>query len=186
MCAISRSRARRRSIAWPRADRTALQNGVAFSRLRAEFSRQNGQWTIREGVVKGPMIGGTIEGIIDYPGNQVRMSGTFVPMYGLNNMFGQLPVLGLFLGGGSNEGLIGVTYELVGTPASRSCASIRSRRWRRACSERSSNSTPASKTTRSNSPGRTIDGMRLAPRRETVTRHRSVIASQRVGRMPAR
>jgi hypothetical protein len=45
------------------------------------------------------------------------MSGTFVPMYGLNNMFGQIPVLGLFLGGGSNEGLIGVTYEVVGTPA---------------------------------------------------------------------
>ena len=95
---------------------SGVQNGVAFSRLRAEFTRQNGQWRIREGVVKGPLIGGTIEGIIDYPGNQVRMSGTFVPMYGLNNMFGQLPVLGLFLGGGSNEGLIGVTYELVGTP----------------------------------------------------------------------
>jgi hypothetical protein len=93
-----------------------VPNGVAFSRLRAEFSRQNGQWTIREGVVKGPLIGGTIEGIIDYPANQVRMSGTFIPMYGLNNMFGQLPVLGLFLGGGSNEGLIGVTYALVGTP----------------------------------------------------------------------
>ncbi len=93
-----------------------LQNGVAFSRLRAEFTRQNGQWTIREGVVKGPMIGGTIEGSIDYPGNQVRMSGTFVPMYGLNNMFGQIPIVGLFLGGGSNEGLIGVTYEIVGTP----------------------------------------------------------------------
>jgi len=69
-----------------------LQNGIAFSRLRAEFTRQNGQWTIREGVVKGPMIGGTIEGTIDYPANQVRMSGTFVPMYGLNNMFGARPV----------------------------------------------------------------------------------------------
>jgi len=91
-------------------------NGITFSRLRAEFTRQSGQWTIREGVVKGPTIGGTIEGSIDYIGNQVRMSGTFVPMYGLNNMFGQLPVLGLFLGGGSNEGLIGVTYEIVGTP----------------------------------------------------------------------
>jgi hypothetical protein len=33
----------------------------------------------------------------------------------LNNMFGQIPVLGLFLGGGSNEGLFGVTYEVVGT-----------------------------------------------------------------------
>jgi len=44
------------------------------------------------------------------------MSGTFVPMYGLNNMFGQIPIVGLFLGGGSNEGLIGVTYEVVGSP----------------------------------------------------------------------
>jgi hypothetical protein len=93
-----------------------LQNGVAFSRVRAEFTRQNGQLAIHEGVLKGPMIGGTIEGSIDIPGNQVRMSGTFVPMYGLNNMFGQIPIVGLFLGGGSNEGLIGVTYEIVGTP----------------------------------------------------------------------
>jgi Protein of unknown function len=90
------------------------QNGVSFSRARAEFTRQNGQLTIREGVLKGPMIGGTIEGNID-SANQVRMSGTFVPMYGLNNMFGQIPIVGLFLGGGSNEGLIGVTYEVVGT-----------------------------------------------------------------------
>ena len=92
------------------------QNGIAFSRLRAEITRQNGQLTIREGVVKGPTIGATIEGSIDYPGNAVRMSGTFVPLYGLNNMFGQIPIVGLFLGGGSNEGLFGVTYEVVGTP----------------------------------------------------------------------
>lgn len=92
-------------------------NGISFSALRAEFTRQNGALTIRDGVVKGPMIGATIEGSIDYPGNQVCMSGTFVPMYGLNNMFGQIPVLGLFLGGGDKEGLIGVTYEVVGTPA---------------------------------------------------------------------
>jgi hypothetical protein len=93
---------------------TTTTSGVSFSRLRAEFTRQNGALTIREGVLKGPMIGGTIEGSID-AASQVRMSGTFVPMYGLNNMFGQLPIVGLFLGGGSNEGLIGVTYEVVGT-----------------------------------------------------------------------
>src|SRR5579863_4152495 len=91
-------------------------NGVSFSRLRAEFTRQNGQLAIREGVLRGPTIGGTIEGSIDYPGNQVRMSGTFVPIYGLNNIFGQIPLVGLVLGGGSNEGLFGVTYEVVGTP----------------------------------------------------------------------
>jgi len=103
-------------------DRTAaggpasVPSGVAFSALRAEFTRQNGMLAIREGVVKGPSIGLTIEGTIDYFGNQVRMSGTIVPLYGVNNMFGQLPVLGLFLGGGSNEGLFGLTYEVVGSP----------------------------------------------------------------------
>jgi hypothetical protein len=95
---------------------TGAQNGIAFTQLRAAFTRQNGQLSIKEGVVKGPTIGATIEGSIDFPGNQVRMNGTFIPMYGLNNMFGQIPIVGLFLGGGSNEGLIGLTYEVVGTP----------------------------------------------------------------------
>jgi hypothetical protein len=35
----------------------------------------------------------------------------------VNNIFGQIPLFGIFLGGGNNEGLIGVTYEVVGTPA---------------------------------------------------------------------
>ena len=63
-------------------------------------------------------MGATIEGQINYAANQVRMSGTFLPAYGLNNIFGQIPIVGLFLGGGSNEGLIGITYEVVGTPGS--------------------------------------------------------------------
>jgi hypothetical protein len=91
-------------------------NGIAFTRMRTEFTRQTGQLRIKDGVVRGPAIGATIEGDINYTANQVRMSGTFVPMYGLNNMFGQIPIVGLVLGGGSNEGLIGVTYEVVGTP----------------------------------------------------------------------
>jgi hypothetical protein len=92
------------------------QEGIAFSALRAEFTRQSGMLSVREGVVKGPSIGATIEGSIDYASNQVRMSGTFVPMYGLNNLPAQLPLIGLVLGGGSNEGLFGVTYEVIGTP----------------------------------------------------------------------
>jgi len=94
----------------------ANPQGVAFSGMRAEFTRQSGQLRVKDGVLRGPTIGATIEGFIDYPVNQVKMSGTFVPLYGLNNMFGQIPIVGLFLGGGSNEGLIGITYEVVGTP----------------------------------------------------------------------
>lgn len=94
----------------------ATSSGVGFSHMRAEFSRQSGQLSIKEGLLAGPTVGATIEGNINYAANQVRMSGTFVPVYGLNNMFGQIPIVGLVLGGGSNEGLIGITYEVVGSP----------------------------------------------------------------------
>ena len=90
--------------------------GVEFSRLRVEFTRTLGRFTIRDGLLKGPAIGGTVDGYIDYHRDEVRMRGTFVPLYGLNNMFGQLPIVGPFLGG-SNEGLLGVTYEVVGPPS---------------------------------------------------------------------
>ena len=93
-----------------------MQNGIFFSALRAEFTRQSGMLSVREGVVKGPTIGLTIEGNIDYNASQVRMSGTIIPIPGLNNMFGPIPLIGTLMGGGSNEGMFGVTYEVVGTP----------------------------------------------------------------------
>jgi len=93
------------------------QNGIAFSALRAEFTRQGGLLSIKDGaVVKGPAIGLTIGGNIDYTNNRVRMSGTIIPIYGLNNIPGQIPILGLFLGNGKDEGMFGLTYEVVGTP----------------------------------------------------------------------
>jgi len=70
---------------------------------------------VRDGVLRGPILGATVEGNIDYARDQVAMRGTLVPLYGLNNMFGQIPIVGLFLGGGSNEGMFGITYEVSGT-----------------------------------------------------------------------
>jgi hypothetical protein len=96
----------------------AYQTSTQFARARAEFTRQSGLLSIKDGLVSGPTVGATIEGRIDYNANQVRMSGTFLPAYGLNNVFGQIPFFGIFLGGGSNEGLFGITYEVVGTPGS--------------------------------------------------------------------
>jgi hypothetical protein len=93
-------------------------NTIEFSQARAEFTRAPGRMAIREGVVRGPMIGATIEGNIDYARDQVHMRGTLVPLYGLNNMFGQIPIVGLFLGGGSNEGIFGITYEVTGPTGS--------------------------------------------------------------------
>jgi hypothetical protein len=92
------------------------QGGVQFSELHCEFTRVPGRMAIRDGVVRGPVVGATIEGQIDYVKDDVHLRGTFVPFYGLNNMFGQIPIVGLFLGAGSNEGLVGITYEATGPP----------------------------------------------------------------------
>jgi hypothetical protein len=89
--------------------------GVEFSRMKVEFTRTQGKLAIREGLVRGPQVGATIDGNIDFAKSDVRLRGTFVPLYGLNNAFGQIPIVGLFLGG-SNEGLLGITYEVVGAP----------------------------------------------------------------------
>jgi hypothetical protein len=69
---------------------------------------------VRVGVVWGPAMGATIEGNFDYLRDEVRLRGTFVPAYVLNNFLARLPVLGFFLGGGQNEGVFGMTYEVVG------------------------------------------------------------------------
>src|SRR5262249_44270050 len=63
------------------------KSGVDFSRMYVEFTRQPGKLALREGVVRGPVIGATLEGNIDYTRDEVRMRGTFVPLYGLNNAF---------------------------------------------------------------------------------------------------
>jgi hypothetical protein len=93
-----------------------IPGGVQFSEAHCDFTRVTGRMAIRDGVVRGPVVGATIEGQIDYIKEDMRLRGTFVPFYGLNNMFGQLPIVGLILGGGSNEGLLGITYEASGPP----------------------------------------------------------------------
>lgn len=98
----------------------AAQNdsrGVEFTRMKVDFTRTPGKLQVKEGVVRGPTVGATVDGTIDFAKNDVRMRGTFVPLYGLNNALGQIPIVGLFLGG-ANEGLVGITYEVVGSPSS--------------------------------------------------------------------
>lgn len=93
-----------------------LQQGgaVSFRKLQVDFQRSAQQLNIREGAIWGPSIGSTFDGTLDFAADRIAVRGTYVPAYGLNNLFSKLPVLGFFLGGGPNEGLVGVTYEIVG------------------------------------------------------------------------
>jgi hypothetical protein len=89
---------------------------MAFTGMKVDFTRGPGRIALHDGVVRGPVLGGTIDGVIDYAEDEVHLRGTLIPLYGANNLLGQLPIVGLFLGG-EKEGLVGVTYEVVGKPA---------------------------------------------------------------------
>ncbi len=100
----------------PRPASGPANGGVQFSRMRLDFTRSPGRLSLRDGVVWGPSVGATIEGHVDFARDEVRARGTFIPAYMLNNMLARIPIVGLFLGGGKDEGVFGVTYEVSGTP----------------------------------------------------------------------
>jgi hypothetical protein len=92
-----------------------MRNELQFSSMRVDFTRTPGRVALRDGVVRGPVLGGTIDGLIDYTRDTVDLRGVLVPLYGPNNLFGWIPVVGPILGG-QKEGLVGFTYEVVGRP----------------------------------------------------------------------
>src|SRR5947209_4615500 len=100
----------------PRVPPQQLGAGVSFARMRAEFTRAPGKLSLGRGEVWGPAMGATLEGQLDYQHDDVRLRGTFIPAYALNNFLARVPILGDIIGGGKNEGIFGMTYEVVGPP----------------------------------------------------------------------
>ncbi|AMX92519.1 MULTISPECIES: DUF3971 domain-containing protein [Mesorhizobium] len=87
---------------------------VKFERGYAEIDKGSGYLKIANGVLRGPRIGTTFQGTLYDQNNNMDMTGTFMPVYGLNRIFGELPIVGALLGNGRDRGLIGVTYRLKG------------------------------------------------------------------------
>ncbi|MCZ8545228.1 DUF3971 domain-containing protein [Mesorhizobium qingshengii] len=87
---------------------------VKFERGYAEIDKGSGYLKLANGVLRGPRIGTTFQGTLYDQDNNMDMTGTFMPVYGLNRIFGELPIVGALLGNGRDRGLIGVTYRLKG------------------------------------------------------------------------
>jgi hypothetical protein len=69
---------------------------------------------VENGVVRGDQVGATFQGVLRDGNGQMNMTGTFMPAYGLNRLFAELPIIGMFLGNGRDRGLIGITFRLSG------------------------------------------------------------------------
>ncbi len=97
-----------------KADGLEAPNNVLFTKLRSGFSVGGGKLVISEATMWGQSVGGTLDGTLDFTRDQANLSGTFVPAYGLNNIFNRVPVVGPILGGGQNEGLFAVNFRISG------------------------------------------------------------------------
>jgi hypothetical protein len=87
---------------------------VTFERGFATIARSDDAVQLTNGVLRGPLIGSTFQGTLYDKAGNMDMTGTFMPAYGLNRIFGELPVVGMILGNGRDRGLIGVTFRLSG------------------------------------------------------------------------
>jgi hypothetical protein len=87
---------------------------MQFSVLQIPFQRQGDVVTIRDAFLRGAMLGGTGSGTINLADRRIAISGSLIPIFGINNIAGAIPILGPILGGGRNEGLVGITYKLLG------------------------------------------------------------------------
>jgi hypothetical protein len=87
---------------------------VHFDRAVAQFRRTDRVIVIEDALVSGASVGATFSGRYDLPTAHITMTGTYLPAYAFNNLFGQIPVLGMIMGGGLREGLIGVTFKIDG------------------------------------------------------------------------
>ena len=93
-------------------------SSIQFERGYAQIAKGRGYLQLANGVMRGPLIGATFQGTLYDKRGQMEMTGTFMPAYGLNRIFGELPLVGDLLGNGRDRGLIGVTFKLDGAAKS--------------------------------------------------------------------
>lgn len=93
-------------------DPTVARSGkLAFRSGEVDFIRRKDRVEITDAVLAGDTVGGTARGFIYTDEKRYDMTGTYVPLFGLNNAFSKL--LGPFAGR-DGEGLFGVTFAIKG------------------------------------------------------------------------
>jgi hypothetical protein len=94
------------------ASRQIARSGrLEFRSAEAQFIRRSDRVELVDAVLAGTSVGGTARGFIYTDRREYDITGTYVPLFGLNNAFSR--ILGP-LAGRQGEGLFGVTFAVRG------------------------------------------------------------------------
>ena len=89
-------------------------DGIALDTVRIPFRINGDIVDIHDARASGPSIGITADGYIDRQGNQIALQGAVAPMYGINGLLNNIPIIGDVLTSKKGEGIVGITYSLHG------------------------------------------------------------------------
>lgn len=92
-------------------------DGIVFDRIRTPFRYENGTVSIKDAVATGPSIGVNLTGGYAIEQDVLDLKGVFTPLYSLNSLVGEIPLLGKLLTGGDGQGLIAFNFSVKGPAA---------------------------------------------------------------------
>ena len=90
--------------------------GLAFQSATVPFTYMDDVLRLSDARASGPSLGFTAEGAINLEDDLIDMQGTIVPVYALNSLLGNIPIIGdLITGGDAGGGLFAATYTVRGS-----------------------------------------------------------------------
>ncbi len=97
-----------------RAPKRVERQTFSFDYMQAPFLVGCGQFVLNDAELRGPLFGAVLKGKADFKTRFVDVGGTYVPLQGVNGALGGIPVFGQLLAGIKGEGVIGITFRVVG------------------------------------------------------------------------
>jgi hypothetical protein len=88
-----------------------------FDRMKVPFSVGYNQFGLDDAYLRGPLLGVSIKGKADFKHRTLNLGGTYIPLQGLNNALGGVPLLGNLVSGTQGEGAFGITFAVQGPMA---------------------------------------------------------------------
>jgi hypothetical protein len=98
-----------------RSNKRAVREVFEFIIMKVPFSVGYGQFVMSDSQLRGPMLGASIRGKVDYKMRRVNLGGTYVPLQGLNSALCEIPLFGAILTGPKCEGITGMTFAIQGS-----------------------------------------------------------------------
>ena len=93
---------------------TVVREKFDFDIMRVPFSIGHGQFVMNDAYIKGPLVGASMRGKVDFRAQRIEVGGTYVPLSGLNSVLAPIPLIGPLLTGPRGEGIFGITFAIQG------------------------------------------------------------------------